>query len=64
MGLGGWMKPKRKVFKFNLEGSFLEEYISVREAGRQNKLHDSTIVNCCAGRQKSAGGFIWKYHKT
>jgi len=63
MSLCGWMKPKRKVFKFDLNGVFIEEYISIREAGRQNNISDSSIVNCCAGKQNSAAGFIWKYKK-
>jgi hypothetical protein len=61
--MGIWFSAKRKVFKFDLKGVFIEEYESIHEAGMANNISDSSIVNCCAGKQKSAAGFIWKYKK-
>lgn len=55
---------KRPVRKYDLNGNFLDEYPSVREAARENKIKGATVISAvCRGnsRHKSCGGFIWKY---
>lgn len=36
-------------------------YYSTREAERETGVDHSSIIRCCKGKQKTAGGFIWKY---
>ena len=38
-----------------------EEYIGAREAGRQLGICGTDIGKCCRGKQKTCGGFHWKY---
>lgn len=55
---------KRPVRKYDLNGNFLDEYPSAREAARKNKIKGATTISAvCRGnsRYKSCGGFIWKY---
>ena len=47
------------VSQFTLEGKFIKTYPSAYEAERQTGINYQCIGNCCRGKQKSAGGFIW-----
>lgn len=50
------------VQKLDLNGKILEIYTSVRQAARMNeKCDQSAIVKCCKGKQKTCGGYLWRY---
>lgn len=52
----------KPVLQYNINGEFLKEYPSAREAGRQLGLIYNSICEVCRGkRAKTCGGFIWKY---
>ena len=55
--------PKRSkgVLQFSMDGEFITEFPSIAEAARKKGLNRGNISNCCNGRDKSAGGFIWKF---
>ena len=38
-------------------------YNSIKEAGKETKINESAISNCCRGVSKTAGGYHWKYIK-
>ena len=40
-----------------------EIYISVKEASERTGVNPSSISNCCRGKRKTAGGFVWKFVK-
>lgn len=52
---------KRKICQFSKEGSFIQEFNGIREAGRILNIDYTSILKNCKGKQKTAGGFIWKY---
>ncbi|MCK9543586.1 MAG: hypothetical protein M0R03_16330 [Novosphingobium sp.] len=53
-------KDKRKsVLQYDLKGRFIKEWISQSEAHRYLKIDISSISQCCSGKRKTAGGFIW-----
>ena len=53
---------KRKVLQYDLNGNFIKEWDSIKEAAYYlNIKYHNSITNCCGGRSKTAGGFIWKY---
>lgn len=54
-------KKKKRVKQYDLNGNFIQEWESIREAGRQLKINQSHIVKCCKKKVKQAGGFKWKY---
>lgn len=57
----------KPILQYTLDGEFVAEYPSTREAERQTGIKQTNISNCCIGairkgyKCKSAGGFIWKY---
>ena len=60
---GMYGKPaanRRKVIKYDLNGNFIQEYDSIKEA-KKNNTKCSGIIAACKGISKQAGGFIWKY---
>jgi hypothetical protein len=44
-----------------INGSFIKKYVSSSEAERANGITQSKVGECCRGKRKTAGGFIWKY---
>lgn len=51
----------KTVMQYSLDGEYLNIYSSVAEAARCLKLDSSTISKVCRGKNKSHGGFIFKY---
>lgn len=54
---------QKRVYQFDKQGNFLNEYESVSEAERQTNVHHGNIVRVCKGERKSAGGFKWSYDR-
>lgn len=61
----------KKIAQFDLEGNFIESFISAGEAGRKiislnlSKANSNSVGNrireCANGQTKTAYGFIWKF---
>jgi len=51
------------VLQFDKKGNLIKEWNSIREASNTLNIQHSCISNCCAGRHKTAGKFIWKLKK-
>lgn len=49
------------ILQFAKSGEFVKEWPSAYEAQRQLGIWQSSICQCCNGRLKSAGGFVWRY---
>ena len=49
------------ILQLTKSGEFIKEWQSACEAGRQLRISQSHICQCCKGRYKSAGGFMWRY---
>ena len=49
------------ILQFSKTGEFIAEYPSTREASRHTGCDNSSISACCRGKQKTCGGFIWRY---
>ena len=49
------------ILQFSIDGTFIKEWPSVCEAGRQLGISQGNICSCCKGRLKHAGGFAWRY---
>ena len=54
-------KTAKAVAQYTLNGEFLREYPSAAEAARCLNLDSSTISKVCRGKNKTHGGFIFKY---
>lgn len=50
------------IIQFDLQGNYIAEYPSAREAARQLSLKSSSnITKCCKNQRESACNFKWKY---
>jgi len=49
----------KPIIQLTLTGEFVADYTSAKQAKLQTGI--TTIVDCLRGRQKTSGGFIWKY---
>ena len=52
---------KKAVLQYDKEGNFIAEYPSLTEAAIQTGLSTGNICLACRGKQKTSGGFVWKY---
>lgn len=57
----GATKKKRPVSKYSISNEFLNDYNSIRDAAKNNRISPSDISQVCLGKGVSAGGFKWKY---
>ncbi len=49
------------ILQFDLEGNFLKEWVGIKNTSEILNIYEDGIINCCKGKQKTCGGFIWKY---
>ena len=64
-GTTGEKSPRSKrVYQYDLDGTFIDSFGSCREAGRQLKKDKSSIGKCASGntRRKTAYNFKWSYN--
>ena len=52
-----------KVYQYDLEGNFISEYKSTRDAARKLKNSHSNISRCCNNIMRHSHGYIFKYSK-
>ena len=53
--------PQKSVLQFSKEGDFIAEYSSIHEAECKTGCNKGHICECCKGKYKSAGGYVWRY---
>lgn len=53
---------KRSVLQLDNEGNEVGLFYSLMEAKRKLGIDASSIMRCCKGKQKTAGGYKWKYN--
>ena len=51
----------RKILQYSKSGEFVREWQSAAEVERVLGIDHGNIANCCKGKLKSAGGYIWQY---
>lgn len=49
------------VYQYDLNGKFIMKYTSIADASRTTNTNINSIVACCKGKQKTAGGYQWSY---
>ena len=52
-------KINKSVLQFDLNNNFLKKYESIKQA--TNEIKNSHISDCCNGKLKTCGGYIWRY---
>lgn len=51
----------KKIKQYDLQGNLIKEWDCMREIGEQLSLKPSHICNCCKGKRKTTGGYMWRY---
>lgn len=51
----------KEINQYNLNGNFIKKWCSIMEVQRKLKICNTNISNCCLGKRKSAGGYLWKF---
>ena len=55
-------KPKRKkILQFSLDNVFIREWETITSINLDLNINIGNICQCCKGKLKTAGGFIWRY---
>lgn len=61
-GISGYTTKKRKtIYQYNLDGTLINIYDSVKEAAEKTNANPSGIVQCCKGIYNKSKGFKWSY---
>lgn len=51
---------RQPIIQLSLDGSLVEEYLSMMDAERKTGINSGNISNCVNGIKKTAGGYIWR----
>jgi predicted GIY-YIG superfamily endonuclease len=55
----------KPVLQYTLSGEFVKRYVSATEASAALALKSrNSVLNCCKGKAKTAGGYMWKFERT
>ncbi len=52
---------RRVVNQYDKEGNLVKVWSSIKEAGDALGLNTPNIIACCKNKQKTCGGYVWKY---
>ena len=54
-------KHSKPIIQLDLEANFIAEHESIMDAERKLGICNQSIAACCKGKQKTAGGYIFRY---
>jgi group I intron endonuclease len=52
---------RKMVYQYDLEGKFINNYNSLKEAAQKNKISSSLLSLCCNKKIKTAKGYQWRF---
>lgn len=52
---------KIKINQYDMFGVFIKTYNSIMEASKETGANSVHISRCAKGKQKTCGGYVWKY---
>jgi len=56
-------KISKTVYQYDMENSFIKEWYSSQQVGRELGIQQANISNVALGKRNHAGGFKWSYKK-
>ena len=56
----GYSRSK-PILQYSKSGEFIRDWQGASEVERVLGINNSHIIECCKGKLKSSGGFVWKY---
>jgi hypothetical protein len=51
----------KRILQYDLRGNYIKEYRSPKESSKQTKIDIRAIYKAASGKNKTSGGFIWRY---
>ena len=54
------VSKRKSVLQYTKDGKFIREWSHAREAAEVLGLNKRAIYECCVGRSRTSGGYIWK----
>lgn len=51
----------RRIAQYTKDGTFIREWLYIKQAGAALGIGATDISACCRGKQNTAGGFRWQY---
>ena len=51
----------KRVAQYDKQGNLIKIWDYVKQVEEELGIHHSNICKCCKDKQKSAGGYIWRY---
>ena len=54
------VSKRKSVLQYTKDGKFIREWSHAREAAEALGLNKRAIYECCVGRSRTSGGYIWK----
>lgn len=64
VGRANGLKRSKPVVQISKDGAFIARYSSGEDAHKKTGVHHSHLLECCAGKRKTAGGYVWKYERS
>lgn len=55
------LRKTKAIIQYDNKGSYIKEWGSITEASKILNIPAPNIINCCKGKCKVIGGFIWEY---
>ena len=55
------IRGAKSVIKLSADGSVLSKYVSLHSASKDTNIARVSIADCCNGKAKQAGGFLWRW---
>ncbi|MFR2887412.1 MAG: GIY-YIG nuclease family protein [Clostridium butyricum] len=56
-------KQKQEIIQLSLDGEFIREWNSIKEASKSLRISDWTISYCCKRKREKASGYKWIYKR-
>lgn len=53
----------RKVAQYTKNGDIVAVWDCARQASIALNIHHGNLIQCCRGKHKSCGGFVWRYYE-
>lgn len=57
-----YSKKSREILQLDKNDKIIKIYKGTKEASLETKIQKSSIIRCCKGERKTAGGYKWKYN--
>lgn len=57
------LRKTKAIIQYDIKGNYIKEWGSIAEASKILNIPAPNIINCCKGKCKVIGGFIWRYKK-